>query len=413
VLLPASDQWYLGDATAKAWRIDLFLDGPEVTQAARDAARVAVEQPLRPIPELDWVRHTCAFGVHGALAPAAGQAAAAVAGLVRDWRLHGDFGPFGSFGDAADATLNGTPRNGPCALHNVVRFGSGVLLWCAEGMALQHCLRPTPGVPVRLPPATASLRQGLSARTMRLPHGFAPLDYEHFSVDLLFDYYWLSGDLLARAELARMGRGLPRVLGVIPFQTARGEGWCMQSAVAIARATGDGALVAHIDHRFRREVKPALGGAAEPHVLAQPPHLEALDGTEAFDCPWQMSAFVHGAAAMHRQTGDPIYAAAALHAARVMAGPGWLTGHGPKYLLSAADPGRYTMPVGFGPLEGTALMQLGGFVLARGMAREEADKTVFQRRAMALAAPYVEVSRPRAAMNPWFQLWCDAEARRR
>ena len=56
-------------------------------------------------------------------------------------------------------------------------FGSIELLRCAEGMVLQNCLRPTPGWPVRLPVAAERLRQGLSERTMRAPHGFTALDY--------------------------------------------------------------------------------------------------------------------------------------------------------------------------------------------------------------------------------------------
>lgn len=412
-LLADSDQWYLGDRTAKAWRFDLFADAEGVGEAAREAGRLAVEAPLVAIPDLDWTRHTGAFGAHGAIAPGPGRATPASQNLVRQWHLNGDFGPFAGFGDPRDAASNGTPRNGPCALHNVLRFGSAALLRCAEAMVLQNCLRPTPGLPIRLPVAAEKLRQGLSKRAMQMPHGFSALDYEHFSVDLLYDYYWLTGDPLARDELGRIGSGLLKMLAKVPFQTCRGEGWCMQAAVLIARATGDDTLVEKIDKRFRARVEPNLGGAGASYVLLQPPHPSALDGRTAFDCPWQMAAFVHGAAAMYRQTGAEIYRAAGLRAARVMAGPGWLRGHGPKYLVAAKPTGDFMMPVGFGPLEGTALMELGGFVLAEGMAPDDAEQTLFRTRADELFAPYQRVLNARNSMNTWFQLFLDAKDRSR
>lgn len=413
VLLADSDQWYLGDRTAKAWRFDLFADGEDVNETERTAARLAVDAPLVALPDLAWTRFTGAFGAHGGIAEGPGRISPTSQYLVRQWRSNGDFGPFGGFGDPRDAASNGTPRNGPSALHNVLRFGSIELLRCAEGMVLQNCLRPTPGRPVRLPVAAERLRQGLSERTMQAPHGFTALDYEHFSVDLLYDFYWLTGDLLARDELSRSRAGISKVLAEVPFHTCRGEGWCMQAAVLIARATGDDALVTEIDKRFREVIEPALGKGGASYVLRQPPHPSALDGRTAFDCPWQMAAFVHGAAAMYAQTGSEIYRGAAVGAARVMAGPGWLRGRGPKYFVAANGSGDFMMPIGFGPLEGTALMEVGGFVLAAAVAREKGDKALFRQRAEALFAPYRKVSFPRTAMNPWFQLYLDDQGRRR
>ena len=411
-LLGPSDQLYLGDRTAKVFRFDLFLDGVGVAADEREKTRLATDYPLRPIPDVAWVRHTRAFGAHGGPAPGPGRATAESVWMHREWLLNADYGPFGAFGDPKDAAVNGTPRNGPSALHNVLRYASSRLLGHVEGIVLQHCLRPTPGYRVRIPDASKPLRQGMSKRTLQRPHGFTALDYEHFSVDLLYDYYWLTGDLLARDEILRMGRGLPEVLQNLPFRTCRGEGWCMQAAVLIARATGDDTCVATMHKRFRDVVEPELGVDPAPYVIRQPPHEDALDGKEAFDCPWQMAAFVHGAHAMFEQTSDPRFAKAAVRAGRVMAGPGWLEGEGPKYLVSAMDASRYTMPVGFGPLEGTALMEVSGFVLAAELARKQADRDLFRRRIDLLMTPYEKVERARTAMNAWFQLALDRRARK-
>jgi hypothetical protein len=412
-LLGPSDQLYLGDRTAKAWRFDLFLDHKGEDQEKRDAARLAAEFPLRPTPDVTWTRHTGAFGAHGGPAPGLGEETAESVWTRHRWGFHADFGPFGGFGDPRDAAANGTPRNGPSALHNVIRFGSGPLLGCAEGMVLQHCLRPTPGSGVRIPAETKKLRQGLSKRTMRRPHGFTAMDYEHFSADLLYDYYWLTGDALARDELARLGRGLRGVLSDLPFRTCRGEGWCMQAAVLISRATGDARPVQFVHKRFVESVEPTLGTDPAPYLIRQPPHPDALDGKEAFDCPWQMAALVHGAHAMFAQTGDTRYARLVVRAGRVMAGSGWLEDEGPKYFVSAAGADQYAMAVGIGPLEGTALMEVGAFVLAEEMAQKDSDRRTFRSRAETIFAPYEKAERDRTAMNTWFQLLLDRRARRR
>jgi hypothetical protein len=252
----------------------------------------------------------------------------------------------------------------------------------------------------------------MSDRALRRPHGFTGLDYEHFSVNTLYDYYWLTGDPLARDELARAGRGLLELLEEVPFPTCRGEGWCMQAAVLIARGTGEPDVVDAVARRFRDRIEPVIGAPSALYVLSQPPHEQALEGEEAFDCPWQMSAFVHGAHAMYRQTGDPRFAQAGLQAARVMAGPGWVEDVGPKYLLSVDKPDRYMMPAGFGPLEGTAVMEIGGFVLADELSPNQVERSLFRRRVDFLLAPYtVEPERSRAAINPWFQILLDRRDR--
>ena len=71
------------------------------------------------------------------------------------------------------------------------------------------------------------------------------------------------------------------------------------------------------------------------------------------------------------------------------------------------------MPIGFGPLEGTAVMELGGFVLAESLATDNADKVLFGTRAAEIFAPYQKVPHQRNAMNPWFQLFLDQKERSR
>lgn len=409
-LLPSSPQLYLGDRTAKCFRMQLFADGPDVPKAARQQAAHAAQHPVLALPDLSWTRHTRAFSAHGGPAPGPQRPGAHARWIDLSVVVRSDQGPFGSYGRGRDPAAQGTPHNGPMVLHNVLRLASPRLLHHAESMVLQHSLFPTPGLPTRLPAATASLRQGMSKWAMDVPHGYHRMDYEHFAVGLLYDYYWLTGDPLARRELQRLGEGLRAVLEDLPFLTSRGEGWCMQSGVLIARATGDRALVDHLDRRFAARVRPALAAKGAPSVLPQPGHRDAFGAAEPFDAPWQIAALVHGLHAMWAQTGKAEYAALIQRSADVMAGPGWEEGKGPKYLVHAQQLSRYRMPVGHGPLEGTAWMQLGAFVLAREMSEQRGQRERYGARIAQLVAPWQRQLNAELRGNPWLQLYLDRSA---
>jgi hypothetical protein len=407
-LLGPSDSLYLGDRTAKAFRFDLFADGPEVPAGARARARTVVAAAPTAFADLDWVRTTRAFGAHGGPAPVRGDDADGIAAAIeRQWRQLARFGPFGDFGDPADAAAQGTPRNGPCALHDVLRWRSAALLRTAEAQVLQQSLRPTPGFVLRLPAEWTAHRQGLSARAIARPHGFTALDYEHFSVDLLFDWFWLTGDPFARDELARAGVGLERLLRGLPFKTARGEGWSLQGGVLIARALGDGDLLGRLRARAVGELLEALGGPGTPFAIRQPAHTDAFGPDEPFDAPWQMAALVRGLAALHTATGDEAVRAAAVAVAEKMATTGWVDGVGPKYFVSALDPTRYRMPVGFAPTEGTARMEIDAFVLARELGADAESTARFADRIELLTAGYREPPAGDGPSDRWLVLWLD------
>jgi hypothetical protein len=406
-LLGPSDHLYLGDATGKAFRFDVFVDGPQVGEAERDSARAAARAPLAAFASLDRVRASRAFAAHGGPAPLGSDFARDQLDL---WRRGTGFGPFGGRGDPPDAAAQGMPRNGASALHNAVRWSSTELLEAAESMVLQQCLRPPPAHRPRLPADTERWRRGLSERSVQRPHGFTSLDYEHFSVDLLYDYWWLTGDPLAREELARAGRGLPKLLAGLPFLTARGEGWCLQAGVLIARATGDRGLLDALHERFVTAVLPALGRPPQGWALRQPPHADAFGDNVPFDAPWQMAALVHGLHALFVETGDARVREAAVRTAEIMATAGWIEGEGPKYLVSALDPREFRRPVGFGVLEGTAWLQLGAFVLAAELAADGALRDLLERRADAVFAPWRFASW--VGSHPWFQLYLDRRSSR-
>jgi hypothetical protein len=155
-----------------------------------------------------------------------------------------------------------------------------------------------------------------------------------------------------------------------------------------------------------------MGGATSSYVLRQPPHAEGLGANDSFDAPWQMAALVHGLHALFLATGDPEVAAAAVRTARKMAGPGWVDGVGPKYLVSAQDSGRFMMPVSYPPLEGTAVMETGAFALAAEMTDDPEERSLFLDRAGFILNAHVDPdSGPRerwlAGANPWLQIALD------
>ena len=95
-------------------------------------------------------------------------------------------------------------------------------------------------------------------------------------------------------------------------------------------------------------------------------------------------------------------------AARIMATVGWAEGEGPKYLYSTVDPRRYRMPVGFGPREGTARMQIGAFELAIDLldvTDSEPDRSLLTSRADFLKAG--DGALTEVARDPWSQIHLD------
>lgn len=408
-LLGPSEMLYLGDGTAKVFSFDVCFDDG-LTADERLAVEARAASPSSAFADLDWVRSTGAFGLFGGPAPVASRLDDLAAVVIGQWHREAEFGPFGGFGNAKEAAAIASAHNAPTTLHNVLRWRSATMLSIAQVRVHQALLRPLPGHQARLPAATEALRQGLSARAMQRPHGFEALDYEHASVDLLLDLWWLTGDELVRDELRRHGAAIVALLQRIPFMTSRGEGHCAQALAAVAWATGDDQLLAWAVRRVHEQVLPRL--SESPLVaLAQPPHPEVLGGDAWFDAPWQMAALVHGLCALHRRTGDPAIAAAAVDVARKMAVHGWVEGQGPKYFMHARDPQRFCMPRGIPPLQGTASFAASAFVLAAELAGDDHElRQLLAARADTIVAGSRGVGgllSPQTRADPWFQSWLD------
>ena len=303
---------YLGDRTGRVWRFDLALANAEGVERIRQRVAAGVAARI----DVDTWRRTKAFGAFGGPAPRLGSDDPRARRHIDTWRTHASFGPFGNFGDPADANAAGWARNGPSALHDLLRWDSAEGWWIAESMVLQQTLRPI-GFPYepRLPETTEPLRQGISAAALEVPHGFSPAGYEHTTFDLLADWDLLTGDPVAYRLLRRAADAIPRLLTAVETRTGRGEGLCLQAGVRVAAALsgrGDPAGAALIDKLHRHvvvDLVPLLNLSDDQLcVLLQPAHPDAFGGVQRFDAPWQMAWLAQGVGALYRETGDPALA---------------------------------------------------------------------------------------------------------
>src|SRR5439155_2786585 len=171
-----------------------------------------------------------------------------------EWAGADHFGPFGSRGDPLATGQTGTPRNHPLSpeLAHAVQSGDVRLLTVLEQKAWIQACRPYhlyglrvgndddlllwDGVP--LYPGSRDLsHESLGRRALRQhdpypayrtmvlggplhAHGFEPFDVEHWSTDLLFDYWTVSGDAWAREELRQLGESLRGLLRPHGYETS-------------------------------------------------------------------------------------------------------------------------------------------------------------------------------------------------
>jgi hypothetical protein len=117
-----------------------------------------------------------------------------------------------------------------------------------------------------------------------------------------------------------------------------------------------------------------------------------------------------GMHACFRAFGDPLFRTLAIDVARYMAGPGWLEGVGPKYFVNVDNPDLYKLPVGYGPLGGTAEFENPAFVLAAELAEtvgksREANK--FMDRAWTILEAHAHKGLGELCANKWFQIHMD------
>ncbi len=300
VAYPLLKDTYLGDGQDKKWTaLVLFLHpngDPSQKAQVMNTWTAMANQPLHPLATLKAWQGSGAMGIFGGPVdpPSSGREWAEKE--YESWLAKDHFGPFGSWGEVKYAHTTGTPRNGPFTdvMLHIVQTGNQKLVNKLEGMAWQQACRPYHLWNLKIMPEDdiylwggipLSLRGGSTVSAELLgrkklvdndpykhwrkgvdwggegPHGWNAYDREHWTTDILFDYWTLTGDWWARQELATMGECLMGLMRPVKYSTrwpqaARCEGWTLMSAVQIWLATGNERIKNHFLDRIHRIIEP-------------------------------------------------------------------------------------------------------------------------------------------------------------
>ena len=141
----------------------------------------------------------------------------------------------------------------------------------------------------------------------RGPYGFNAFDYEHFTIDLLYECYCMTGMAWMKDELALLGEQLKGMLRPAKYyfstpRHTRGEGWCMKGLALIHRATRNESL-----RQLAVERIPEVWNAKMQELVGVTPSNDAEGCLQ--DIHWSMGAFGY----------FPTYALGNLYAAQFFA----------------------------------------------------------------------------------------------
>ena len=340
-------QTFVADGQTRRYRFVLLRDDPALSaaqrQAARDAARARADTPVRTLATRDSWRATHALGLLGGVGPGPANAAVLAGIDFEGWRNANHFGTWGNHGDPSQTGQTGTPRNHPLSpsLAHAVQSRDLRLLIKLEQLAWTQAVRPYHMYGLRVENADPVLlwtglpderdlspesfgRRGLRDQGLYssfrfradlgpFAHGFSAYDEQHWSMDLLFDYWTVSGDAWAQHELQLLGeclRGLLRPVGFFSssVQPPRAEGWCMQGFVQAFLATGDlryrdAALDRAHDIVDRDRV--SVGPHRALHISPTDPRTNWPE-PHSFYMPWQHGAVLYGYLGAWKFFGDPL-----------------------------------------------------------------------------------------------------------
>lgn len=341
---------YLADGQTRRYRFLLRFEDGGASQQQKDLWRQTFnafsQDPLYPLADIASWQDSEALGLHGGPIRGPSDARQRAQGEYATWIGRNHFGTWGTFGDVKITSTTGTPRNTTVSedLAHAIQGGYGKLVQALEQKAWAQAVRPYhlfglqvgaeenillwDGIPYW--PGSRDLsneslgRRGLWAndpyaayRTRwsggQDSHGWSWYDIEHWTTDLLFDYWSVTGDAWAREELRQLGESLKATLRLHRYATAttmapRAEGWCMVSFVQCYLATQDDALKQYAMRRTREIVDP---GQFKSH----PSRCLMMHGTYAgtgygpnhkYVMPYQYGPILYGFLAANRFFEDDV-----------------------------------------------------------------------------------------------------------
>jgi len=445
---------YLSDAQTRRYRFLLRMQpaGAAPDEAARWVANAnaMMQKPLYALAShLAW-EQTEAAGLLGGPIAGPSDATARARGEYDSWAGYNWFGTWGGRGDALATATTGTPRNHALSpeFAHAIQGNCHVLLQKLEQMAWAQAMRPYHlwnlqvgaeqqlclwgGTPFLAVPGESLGRRAIrdadpwpQYRTLSVgqpfAHGWEPFDHEHWSTDLLFDYWTVSGDAWAKEELRQLGQSLKGLMRMTYYFTAgiqpvRAEGWCMQGFAQCYQATRDESLKQYAMRRVDEiiEVQRKKNHASRAMTWQQNYPNTQYPLNHEFFMPWQHGAVLYGFLGAYRAFGQPILLDIAEDVATTVA-YSWVTNvnspqfglvaQGLRYYVPATHNGVQVpanhwdgLPVGphlgDAPLGGAHTFLIGGLYHLASMTTDNAVRTQ--------ALNYGGMLRgPVAAMNRW------------
>ncbi|MGE3174845.1 MAG: hypothetical protein AB7O97_19605 [Planctomycetota bacterium] len=345
-----SNTW-IEDGQTRRYRFHVLMEHPSASQPDKDRWRTEIaamnDHPLYPLARIETWQETDGAGLLGGPIRGPADAYARAEGEYQSWNNTPHFGPWGSRGDALATGTTGTPRNSGLSpeLGHAIQANHHRLLQKLEQKAWAQAMRPYhlwqlqvwptrdillwDGIPIfpgSRDLSTESLgRRALWAadpyaayRSLTQPggnraHGWEHFDLEHWSSDLLFDYWTISGDEWAREELRQLGESL---MGVLRFErygtrfpmAARAEGWSMQGLAQVYLATGDERVKTHALRRVHESVdvyRYKNHPSKTMQVHGNYPGT-GYPGNNEFFMPWQHGGVLYGYLGAFRFFGDQL-----------------------------------------------------------------------------------------------------------
>ena len=430
---------HLDDGQTRRYRFFVRVGHQGASGPAEQARAAAFEAftsvPLRAMPTLKSWQKTGAFGLHGGPIDGPTDAPRSAQSEFASWQGGNHFGTWGMFGDPPYTGTTGTPRNAPVSpeLAHAAQSMNFDLLLKLEQMAWVQATRPlhlyglqvgaTQNILLWDPIPYWPGARGLSAESLgRKPlwandpysayrtrvnfqaHGRNGYDSEHWTTDLLFDYWSISGDAWAKEELRQMGESLKGLMRVERYNTkwimaARSEGWAMVSFAQVYLATGDQSVKDYALMRINQVIEPQRGQWHESKCfMMQNSHaLTGFPYEHRFYMPWQHGPVLYGFLATAKFFEDPTSLKIAEDVIP-MVDYAWVTNFNHPWFGFVAEGVRYYVPtwyegnwvqadhfdatvgikLGSGPVGGAAGFLTGGFYLLA----ERTQDVDIQRRAI-------------------------------
>jgi hypothetical protein len=379
---------FLDDGQTRRYRFLLRFEPPTASAIDlnqwRATANAMLQQPIHPLATPDTWEDTGAAGLVGGPVPGPSDAASRAAGEYAGWAAGNHFGTFGSHGDLLVTGTTGTPRNHPLSpeLAHAIQGRYPRLLTKLEQMAWSQAMRPYhlwglsvgaeqqlllwDGIPI-YPGSRDLSHESLGRRALRnsdpysayrtanagrpRAHGWEHFDHEHWSTDLLFDYWTISGDAWAKEELRQIGQSLKSVMRLRTYSTAnmqavRAEGWCMQGFAQVYQATQDASIKTYAMRRVNEIIDVQRQKNHPSKALAFQGNYQGtfFPMNHEFFMPWQHGALLYGFLGAYRSFNEPILLQIAEDVADTVA-YAWVTNYQDPRLGLVAQGLRYYVPV--------------------------------------------------------------------